>query len=58
MNRRKFLTMLSAGGLAAAMAPAEGLCASNASFSGSPDAVGVLHDSVRCIGCRKCEAGC
>ena len=58
MNRRKFLTMLSAGGIAAAVAPAEGLCASNASFSGSPDAVGVLHDSVRCIGCRKCEAGC
>ncbi len=58
MNRRKFLTMLSAGSLAAAMAPVKGLCASNVSFSGSPDAVGVLHDSVRCIGCRKCEAGC
>ncbi len=58
MQRRKFLSLLSAAGIAGALAPSIGNAASNASFSGSPDAVGVLHDSVRCIGCRKCEAGC
>jgi Fe-S-cluster-containing dehydrogenase component len=58
MNRRKFLSLMSAAGVAAAVSPATGNAASTASFNGSPDAVGVLHDSVRCIGCRKCEAGC
>lgn len=58
MQRRKFLSLLSAGGLAAAVSPAIGNAASTGAFSGHPDAVGVLHDSVRCIGCRKCEAGC
>ncbi len=58
MQRRKFLSLMSAAGIAGALAPTVGNAASTASFSGHPDAVGVLHDSVRCIGCRKCEAGC
>lgn len=58
MQRRKFLSLLSAGGIAAAVSPKLGHAASSSSFSGHPDAVGVLHDSVRCIGCRKCELGC
>ncbi len=58
MQRRKFLTMLSAAGLGAALKPGVSNAASTASFSGHPDAVGVLHDSVRCIGCRKCEEAC
>lgn len=57
MRRRKFLSLLSAGGIAA-LTPKIGNAASTANFSGHPDAVGVLHDSERCIGCRKCEAGC
>lgn len=61
MQRRKFLSLLSAGGLAAAastLAPTAGSAKPAADFSGHPDAIGVLHDSVRCIGCRKCESGC
>lgn len=58
MNRRKFLSLMSAAGIAATVSPATGNAASTASFNGSPEAVGVLHDSTRCIGCRKCEAGC
>jgi Fe-S-cluster-containing dehydrogenase component len=58
MQRRKFLSLLSAGGIAAAVSPKIGNAASTGIFSGHPDAVGVLHDSVRCIGCRNCEAGC
>jgi formate dehydrogenase iron-sulfur subunit len=27
-------------------------------FDGYPDSNGVLFDSTRCIGCRKCEEGC
>ena len=58
MQRRKFLTLLSAAGLAAAMPAKAGKAAPVTGFSGHPDAVGVLHDSVRCIGCRRCESGC
>lgn len=58
MQRRKFLTLMSAAGLGAALNPASANAAATTSFNGSPEAVGVLHDSVRCIGCRKCEEGC
>jgi Fe-S-cluster-containing dehydrogenase component len=30
----------------------------NKQFKGYPESFGVLFDSVLCIGCRKCEAGC
>lgn len=58
MRRRKFLTMLAAGGAGAAACPAAAQAASTQDFSGHPDAYGVLHDSTLCIGCRKCEEGC
>ncbi len=58
MQRRKFLKLLGTAGLATAAAPAVASAAPSTSFSGSPEAVGVLHDSVRCIGCRKCEEAC
>ena len=58
MHRRKFLSLLTAGGIAAAVSPVRGNAAPTDGFSGHPDAVGVLHDSVHCIGCRRCEAGC
>jgi Fe-S-cluster-containing dehydrogenase component len=34
------------------------LASTNKQFPGFPGSHGVLHDTVRCIGCRKCEAGC
>jgi Fe-S-cluster-containing dehydrogenase component len=32
--------------------------ASNAHFEGYPNSLAVLHDTTRCVGCRRCEAGC
>ena len=57
MRRRQFLKILGLGGVAGAALPGAAGAAPLA-YDGSPDAVGVLHDSVRCIGCRKCEEGC
>jgi Fe-S-cluster-containing dehydrogenase component len=57
ISRRKFLGWLGAAGLGATLGtPAK--AASNKEFEGYPDSLGVLFDSTRCIGCRKCEAGC
>ncbi|MDR1686073.1 MAG: 4Fe-4S dicluster domain-containing protein [Desulfovibrio sp.] len=56
MNRRKFLSLTSAG-IVAAASPVNCRPAS-AAAEGHPDAVGVLHDSTLCIGCRSCEAAC
>ena len=53
MRRRQFLKILGLGGVAGAALPGAAGAAPFA-YDGSPDAVGVLHDSVRCIGCRKC----
>lgn len=66
MHRRKFLSLFGVGGvgalsaptLAALAMPTRAQASSTQKFTGHPDAIGVLHDSVRCIGCRKCEAGC
>ena len=57
ISRRKFLGWLGAAGLGATLGtPAN--AASNKEFDGYPDSMGVLFDNTRCIGCRKCEAGC
>ncbi len=32
--------------------------AAKRNFQGYPDSLGVMHDSMLCIGCRSCEAGC
>lgn len=45
-----------AGMTAAAGKPSH--AASNKAFKGYPDSMAVLHDTVRCIGCRRCEAAC
>ncbi|GHU92267.1 hypothetical protein AGMMS49974_03570 [Deltaproteobacteria bacterium] len=60
MNRRKFLTILGSAGVASALSTAR---VANAS-GGTPtwpyyeNSYGVLHDTTRCIGCRRCEEGC
>ena len=57
ISRRKFLGWLGAAGWGATLGtPAN--AASNKEFEGYPDSMGVLFDNTRCIGCRKCEAGC
>ncbi len=57
ISRRKFLGWLGAVGVGTAMGKTA-CAASNKDFSGYPDSNGVLFDSTRCIGCRKCEEGC
>jgi formate dehydrogenase iron-sulfur subunit len=56
MKRRKFIGMLAGAGacLAASSATAGG----THHFKGYPESFGVLFDSTKCIGCRKCEAAC
>ena len=56
MKRRKFIGMLAGAGacLAASSASAGG----THHFKGYPESFGVLFDSTKCIGCRKCEAAC
>lgn len=58
ISRRTFL-----GCLTAALGTTTGVstiarAASNKQFTGYPDSFGVLHDSTKCIGCRKCEESC
>jgi Fe-S-cluster-containing dehydrogenase component len=56
ISRRKFLGWMGVAGLSAAFGgPAY---AAKRHFKGHPDSIGVLYDSMLCIGCRKCEAGC
>ncbi len=55
-NRRNFLKGSIAGSAAAAIykpKPAKAM-----SFEGYPEAMGVLVDLSRCVGCRSCEAAC
>ena len=55
MKRRDFLKGCLIGGAAASLgAPSKSWAVG--SFEGYPDAMGVLVDTTRCIGCRSCEA--
>ncbi len=59
ITRRKFLGWIggaTAGSAALAGTAAHG--ASNKEFKGYPGSFGVLHDTTKCIGCRKCEQAC
>lgn len=59
ITRRKFLGWI--GGAAAGSATLAGTVAhgaSNKEFQGYPNSFGVLHDTTKCIGCRKCEQAC
>ena len=57
ISRRKFLGWLGAAGLGTVVSSTAN-AASNKEFSGFAQSDGVLFDSTRCIGCRKCEEGC
>jgi len=58
ISRRKFLGWLGAAGAGAAAVGTSANAASNKHFEGYPDSMGVLHDVVRCVGCRSCEEAC
>ena len=57
MKRRKFLGLMAAAGATATLGT-KAQAAGNVHFEGYPGSKGVLFDATRCIGCRKCEAGC
>lgn len=57
MLRRTFLGVLGAAGVGAALGKSAH-AAGNKHFEGYPGSFGVLFDATRCIGCRRCEAGC
>ncbi|WP_028580723.1 4Fe-4S dicluster domain-containing protein [Desulfogranum japonicum] len=56
VSRRKFLKGGLAGSAALSLTTAKRSEAK--SFEGYPDAMGVLVDLSRCVGCRSCEAAC
>jgi len=56
ISRRNFLKLAGAAGVGAAVGATPAQAAKQ--FSGYPDQNGVLFDATRCIGCRRCEAGC
>lgn len=58
MNRRKFLTFLGSAGVLSALPTAKVAKAAPHAFPYYEDSLGVLHDTTRCIGCRRCEAAC
>lgn len=58
MNRRKFLTFLGTAGVVSALGTARVAKAAPHAFPYYEDSYGVLHDTTRCIGCRRCEAAC
>jgi formate dehydrogenase iron-sulfur subunit len=57
MLRRTFLGLLGAAGVGAALGKSAH-AAAHKEFPGYPGSFGVLFDATRCIGCRRCEAGC
>ena len=59
ISRRKFLGSLGAAiGATTTGTLAKAYGAANKSFKGYPGSNGVLHDTTKCIGCRKCEQAC
>ncbi len=58
ISRRQFLGWLGAAAGTSAVLGEKTEAASNKVFKGYPGSFGVLHDTTRCIGCRKCEEAC
>ena len=58
MNRRKFLTFMGSAGVLSALSTARVAEAGVHTFPYYADSYAVLHDTTRCIGCRKCEEAC
>ncbi|MDD6180650.1 MAG: sulfate respiration complex iron-sulfur protein HmcB [Desulfovibrionaceae bacterium] len=59
MNRRKFLTVMGSAGVASALGAATtDADAASHTYPYYEDSYGVLHDTTRCIGCRRCEKAC
>ena len=58
LNRRNLLKIAGAAGAALGATAASRALASTTTRGAAKDAVGVLVDTTRCVGCRACEAAC
>ncbi len=58
MNRRTLLKGAAAVGAGAAVSTATTAEASSTRLAAPPDAVGMLYDATRCIGCQACVTAC
>jgi Fe-S-cluster-containing dehydrogenase component len=58
MDRRTLLKGAAAVGAGAAVSAATPVEASSTRLQAPPDAVGMLYDATRCIGCRACVTAC
>ena len=58
LNRRNLLKIAGAAGAALGATAAGRALASTSTRGAAKDAVGVLVDTTRCVGCRACEAAC
>lgn len=58
ITRRKFLGWMGAATGTTTIMGSKARAASNKHFTGYPNSFGVLHDTTKCIGCRKCEEAC
>ncbi len=58
MDRRTLLKGAAAVGAGAAVSAATSVEASTTRLQAPPDAVGMLYDATRCIGCRACVTAC
>ncbi len=59
ISRRKFLSWVGIAGLSVTAGYKHKVEAATVKhFEGYPDSLAVLHDSVLCLGCRKCEKAC
>lgn len=58
ITRRGFLSWMGVAAAGALIPDDAAAARADQHFPGHPDSAGVLHDITRCIGCRKCEAGC
>ncbi len=57
ISRRKFLGIIGTTGFSTVFGSSAN-AATNKHFTGYPESLGVLHDTVLCVGCRSCEAAC
>ena len=58
MNRRTLLKGAAAAGAGVAVSTATSAEASSVRPTAPPDAVGMLYDATRCIGCQACVTAC
>ncbi len=58
ISRRRFLGWMGAAGGAGLAAAGRAHAGSSPRGASNPEALGVLFDATRCIGCRKCEEAC